>query len=97
MSRLSIRQLLHLDGEFVESNLGTAIEPDGSVTVRLIAEQYDFVPQCVRVPADTPVKFRLTSADVIHGFLLPDDQCEHDGGPGLRRRGAHELHRAGRL
>jgi cytochrome c oxidase subunit 2 len=63
---------LHLHGEFVESNLGTAIEPDGSATVRLIAEQYDFVPHCVRVPADTPVKFRLTSADVVHGFLLPD-------------------------
>jgi len=65
-------QTLHLKGEFVESNLGTAIEPDGSVTVRIIAEQYDFVPNCVRVPVDTPVKFRLTSADAIHGFLLPD-------------------------
>jgi cytochrome c oxidase subunit 2 len=63
---------LHLGGEFAESNLGTAIEPDGSATVRLIAEQYDFVPHCVAVPAQTPVKFRLTSADVIHGFLLPD-------------------------
>ena len=61
---------LHLRGEFVESNLGTAIEPDGSATVRIIAEQYDFVPRCVRVPADTPVKFRLTSADVVHGFLI---------------------------
>jgi cytochrome c oxidase subunit 2 len=65
-------QTLHLHGEFVESNLGTAIEPDGSVTVRIIAEQYDFVPGCVRVPAGTPVKFRLTSPDVVHGFLLPD-------------------------
>ena len=63
---------LHLKGEFVESNLGAAIEPDGSATVRLIAEQYDFVPHCVTVPAQTPVQFRLTSADVIHGFLLPD-------------------------
>jgi cytochrome c oxidase subunit II len=63
---------LHLNGEFVESNLGTAIDPDGSVTVRLIAEQFDFVPSCVKVPANTPVKFRLTSADVVHGFLLPD-------------------------
>jgi cytochrome c oxidase subunit II len=63
---------LHLGGEFVESNLGTAIEPDGSATVRLIAIQYDFVPHCVLVPANTPVKFRLTSADVVHGFLLPD-------------------------
>jgi cytochrome c oxidase subunit II len=62
---------LHLNGEFVESNLGTAAEPDGSVTVRVIAEQYAFVPDCARVPADTPVKFRLTSTDVIHGFLLP--------------------------
>jgi cytochrome c oxidase subunit II len=63
---------LHLKGEFVESNLGTAIEPDGSATVRIIAEQYGFVPRCVRVPAGMPVKFRLTSADVVHGFLLPD-------------------------
>ncbi len=63
---------LHLQGEFVESNLGTAVEPDGSVTVRVIAEQYDFVPHCVQVPVGTPVKFRLTSADVVHGFLLPD-------------------------
>jgi cytochrome c oxidase subunit 2 len=65
-------QTLHLNGEFVESNLGTAAEPDGSVTVRIIAEQYDFVPNCVRVPVDVPVKFRLTSADVVHGFLIPD-------------------------
>jgi cytochrome c oxidase subunit 2 len=65
-------QTLHLKGEFVESNLGTAVEPDGSVTVRLIALQFDFVPRCVRVPANTPVRFRLTSADVVHGFLLPD-------------------------
>ena len=64
-------QTLHLKGEFVESNLGTAVEHDGSVTVRLIAQQYDFVPRVVRVPADTPVRFRLTSADVVHGFLLP--------------------------
>jgi cytochrome c oxidase subunit II len=65
-------QTLHLRGEFVESNLGTAIEPDGSVTVRIVAEQYEFVPRCVRVPAATPVRFRVTSADVVHGFLIPD-------------------------
>lgn len=63
---------LHLQGEFVESNLGTTVEPDGSVTVRIVVEQYDFVPHCVRVPAATPVKFRLTSAEVVHDFLLPD-------------------------
>ena len=74
---------LHLRGEFVESNLGTAMEPDGSVTVRLIAEQYDFVPRCVVVPADTPVRFRLTSSDVIHGFILPDTNVNSMVVPGF--------------
>ena len=64
-------QSIHLRGEFVESNLGTAVETDGSVTVRIVAETYAFVPHCVTVPAGAPVKFRLTSADVVHGFLLP--------------------------
>jgi len=63
---------LHLQGEFVESNLGTAQEPDGSVTVRLIAQQFGFVPNCVTVPADTLVRFRVTSPDVIHGLILAD-------------------------
>ena len=61
---------LHLSGEFVESNLGTAVEPDGSVTVRAIGQQYSFVPDCLLVPTDTPVTFRATSPDVVHGFLI---------------------------
>jgi cytochrome c oxidase subunit II len=61
---------LHLGGEFIESNLGSALEPDGSVTVRAIGQQYSFTPACILVPADTPVKFRVTSADVVHGFLI---------------------------
>jgi cytochrome c oxidase subunit 2 len=61
---------LHLQGEFVESNLGSAVEPDSSITVRIIAEQYMFVPHCAVVPASTPVRFRLTSADVVHGFFV---------------------------
>ncbi|AWK86016.1 cytochrome C oxidase subunit II [Azospirillum thermophilum] len=61
---------LHLAGEFVESNLGSAVEPDGSVTVRVIGQQYSFTPQCMVVPTDTPVVFRATSPDVVHGFLI---------------------------
>jgi cytochrome c oxidase subunit 2 len=61
---------LHLSGEFVESNLGSAVEADGSVTVRAIGQQYSFTPQCVVVPSDTPVKLRATSADVVHGLLI---------------------------
>ena len=51
---------LHLQGEFVENNLGAAAEPDGSVTVRILAQQYTFVPERVTVPAGTPIHFRLT-------------------------------------
>jgi cytochrome c oxidase subunit II len=51
---------LHLKGEFAESNLGTAQERDGSLTARLVAEQYARVPECVKLAVDTPVKFRLT-------------------------------------
>jgi cytochrome c oxidase subunit 2 len=61
---------LHLGGEFVETNLGSAIEPDGSVTVRAIGQQYSFTPQCMIVPTDTPITFRAASPDVIHGFLI---------------------------
>jgi cytochrome c oxidase subunit 2 len=61
---------LHLSGEFIESNLGSAVEPDGSVTVRAIGQQYSFTPQCILVPTGTPITFRVTSADAVHGFLI---------------------------
>ena len=61
---------LHLSGEFVESNLGTETEPDGSVTVRAIGQQYSFTPACILVPAETPIRLRATSADVVHGILI---------------------------
>jgi cytochrome c oxidase subunit 2 len=61
---------LHLNGEFIDSNLGTAIEPDGSVTLRGIGQQYSFTPSCMLVPTATPITFRATSADVVHGFLV---------------------------
>lgn len=61
---------LHIKGEFVESNLGTTMGPDGKVIVRLIAQQYSFVPQCIVVPADMPVTFRGTATDAIHGFIV---------------------------
>ena len=61
---------LHVAGEFVESNLGTELGADGKVTVRLIAQQYSFTPQCIVVPAEMPVTFRATSTDTIHGFVV---------------------------
>lgn len=61
---------LQLSGEFTEANLGSAVEPDGTVTVRIVGQQYSFTPQCIVVPAGKPVTFRVTSADVIHGLMI---------------------------
>jgi cytochrome c oxidase subunit 2 len=61
---------IHLKGEFVETNLGTTMAADGKVTVRLVAQQYSFLPQCIVVPAEMPITFRATSTDTIHGFVV---------------------------
>ena len=61
---------LHSGGEFSEGNLGTMIAADGSAEVRVVAQQYAFVPDCLVVPAGVPVTMRLASADVVHGFLI---------------------------
>lgn len=61
---------LHLSGEFVENNLGTEQNADGSVTVRMIAEQYLFIPHCILVPAGVPVHLRITSADAVHALAI---------------------------
>ena len=61
---------LHLSGEFAEHNLGTTVASDGSVTVRTIATQFMFVPQCIAVPAKRKVTLRFASPDVIHGLLI---------------------------
>lgn len=61
---------LHLAGEFVENNLGTERDADGSVTVRMIAQQYLFIPHCILVPAGVPVHLRITSADAVHSLAF---------------------------
>src|SRR5436305_14557269 len=43
---------------------GVTIQPDGSAVVVIVAEDYDFSPEPIEVPANRPVTFRLTSADV---------------------------------
>jgi cytochrome c oxidase subunit 2 len=61
---------LGMSGEFAEGNLGTRVNPDGTVTVRIIAAQFAFVPRCIPVPKGRPVTIRITSPDVIHGFII---------------------------
>ena len=62
---------LHLSEEFAEDNLGVKTNADGSLTVTLVAARYGFYPPVIEVPADTPVTFRIASADVLHGVHVP--------------------------
>lgn len=48
---------------------GVTVDSNG-VTVVAVALMFAFNPSEIRVPAGRPVTFRLTSADVIHGFEI---------------------------
>jgi len=61
---------LHVSGEFAEANLGTTVDPSGSVVSRLVTAQFQFTPSCIVVPQGRPVTLRLSSPDVIHGILV---------------------------
>ena len=54
---------LHLSGEFAEHNLGTTVAPDGSVTVRVIATQFMFVPRRIAVPRGRRVTLRFAAEE----------------------------------
>lgn len=50
------------------SNPGVVTRADGSVVVSVVAQMFSFTPNPIEVPANRPVTFRITSADVDHGF-----------------------------
>lgn len=52
------------------SNPVVTRRPDGSVVVPVVAQTFAFTPDVIEVPAGRPVTFRLTSADVLHGFQV---------------------------
>lgn len=88
---------VHTKGEFVESNLGTVLAVDGKVTVRLVAQQYSFVPQCIVVPADMPVTFRATATDTIHGFIVGKTNANTMLVPGFVSTFTTTFHKPGEL
>jgi cytochrome c oxidase subunit 2 len=53
------------------SRIGTPTElPDGTIEVQLVAVMFAFVPNEIHVPAGRRIRFRMTSADVTHGFMI---------------------------
>ncbi|MCB1035970.1 MAG: cytochrome c oxidase subunit II [Acidobacteria bacterium] len=57
-----------VDSEFAHP--GVFPQEDGSVLVVAVAEMFRFLPETIRVPAGAPVRFRITSPDVIHGYQI---------------------------
>lgn len=49
-------------------NPAVASQADGSIIVSVVAQMFSFNPDPIEVPANRPVTFRITSADVLHGF-----------------------------
>jgi cytochrome c553 len=86
---------LHLAGEFVENNLGTEQEPDGSVTVRMVAQQYLFIPHCILIPAGVPVHLRITSADAVHSLTFEGTGYAVKVLPGTISEAELQFYRAG--
>jgi len=57
---------LDQDPEF--GNPGVTVRADGTVVASVVAQLFTFRPDPIEVPVNKPVTFRITSADVIHGF-----------------------------
>ena len=58
--------MLAADPEFGKP--GVTTRADGTVVVSVVAQTFSFSPDPIEVPANRPVTFRITSADVVHGF-----------------------------
>jgi cytochrome c oxidase subunit 2 len=53
------------------SKVGQPVEmSDGTIEVQMVGLMFAFAPAEVRVPAGRRIRFRLTSTDVTHGFLI---------------------------
>lgn len=50
------------------STPGVRLRPDGSAVAVVVGGMFAFAPDPIEVPVNRPVTFRMTSADVLHGF-----------------------------
>jgi cytochrome c553 len=66
------------------------------VTVRMIAEQYLFVPHCILVPAGVPVHLRITSADAVHSVAFDGTPYAVEVLPGMISKAQLQFARPGK-
>ena len=58
------------------------VEADGRIVVSVLAQTFNFLPDPIEVPVNTPITFRITSADVVHGFLVVGTNANSMAVPG---------------
>jgi cytochrome c oxidase subunit 2 len=63
--------------------------------VRMIAQQFVFVPQCIVVPAGVPVRFRITSADAVHKLSFLGTNYGLEAVPGVITEATFTFPKAG--
>jgi cytochrome c oxidase subunit 2 len=49
---------------------GVSVDAQGRIHARVIGVMFAWLPTEMTVPADTPITFHLTSADVTHGYEI---------------------------
>jgi cytochrome c oxidase subunit 2 len=69
--------------------------PDGSYEAYYVARVFEFDPATLRVPAGSRVTFYVTSADVVHGFFIPNTAVNMMAIPGWVNEQTHVFSRSG--
>jgi cytochrome c oxidase subunit 2 len=69
--------------------------PDGSYEAYYVAEVFNFIPAILTVPTGAKVTFYVTSADVVHGFFIPNTDINMMVIPGWVNVESHTFTRPG--
>lgn len=71
------------------------VEDDGRIVVPVLAQMFGFLPDPIEVPVNTPITFRITSADVIHGFQVIGTNANSMAVPGYVSQFTYVFKKAG--
>ena len=69
--------------------------PDGSYEAYYVARVFSFDPPLLHLAAGSKVTFYVTSADVVHGFFIPDTGINMMAIPGWVNEQTHTFDRRG--
>ncbi len=69
--------------------------PDGSYEAYYVAEVFEFNPARLTIPVGSKVTFYVTSADVVHGFFIPETDINMMAVPGWVNQETHTFTHAG--